>query len=331
MSGPQEGTYFINPNHVQVNLPRAYDEGGNLPNNGNKSLADAPPTGVTFLLARIRLAHFSREYTDTLPLDTRKLMRVPYERIISLDKKLGHFFTELPFFFRMDEGSRQKSRSLETVYTKVPMMRYCILAAAHTIRCRLHQKFLIRLSSNAQYEYSRQACLESARAVIQLYEEPKPEDNPLSVLEMARMAMAVYYTHLALVVQVMDLCFNQTESDHDERKRELSVTLEKLEGARSISPLLSRSLDSLVEVLRKHQVRLSAANLADWTRPTSDHQSHGGNPLPLGDFEMDSLQNGVDMGEGSINEFWEKVNQFDLEFDWATWDDLFSNLDARPI
>jgi len=331
MSGPQEGTYFINPNHVQVNLPRDYDEEGNVPNNGGKSLADAPPTGVTFLLARIRLAHFSREYTDAIPLDTRKLIGAPYERIVSLDEKLGHFFTELPFFFRQDEESRQQSRHLEAVYKKVPMMRYCILAAAHTIRCRLHQKFLIRLSSNPRYEYSRRACLESARAVIQLYEEPKSDDNSLSILEMARMAMAVYYTHLALVIQVMDLCFNKTKSDHDERKRELFVTLQKLEGARSISPLLNRSLDSLVEVLRKHQVQ------ADWTSSTGDYQNHGGNPVTLEDGEMDALQNSTGMGEGSIpitpsiNEFWQNVNQFDMEFDSATWDNFFSNLDSRPI
>lgn len=335
MSGPQEGTYSIHPNHIQVKLPKDYDDEDVFVGDGNEPNTEAKPTGVTFLLARIRFAHLSREYTDTIPLEITKLLRVPYEHIISFDQKLKDFLMELPYFFRHDEMSRQRSKHLEVVYTKIPMMRYCILAAAHTRRCRLHQKFMIRMTSNSQYDYSRRACLESARAVIQLYEEPKT-DGELP-LETARMAMAVHYTHLALAIQIMDLCFNKSEPDHNERKREVLTALEMLDGARTISPLLNRSLNSVVEVLQKHQVLLSGDGLPSSSPQRSAQQPREVNIYPFESAEGNLSEHDLETEEGtfaitpSINEFWQNANQFEIEFDSATWDDLFSTLDSRPF
>ncbi|KAI1747076.1 fungal-specific transcription factor domain-containing protein [Xylaria castorea] len=335
MSGPQEGRYSIHPNHIQTKLPKDYDDGDVFTGDEDESLAEARPTGVTFLLARIRLAHLSREYTDTIPLETSRLMRVPYEHIVSFDQKLKDFLMELPYFFRLDEESRQRSKHLEAVYTKIPMMRYCILAAAHSRRCRLHQKFLVRMSSNPQYDYSRRVCLDSARAVIQLYEEPKAEGE--SPLETARMAMAVHYTHLALVIQVMDLCFNRVDADYDERKKEVFKTLQMLAGARTISPLLDRSLNSVVEVLRKHKVWLSEQSLTSDSPQNSANQPYEVNLYGFEGSDANLLQHNMEIGEGalaivpSINDFWHSANQFEMEFDSTTWDNLFSTLDSRPF
>lgn len=322
MTGPQEGTYTIHPNHIQVKLPTEYEDDNSLSGDVPQS------TGITFLLARIRLAELSREYTDTVPLDTSKVLRVPYQHIISLDQKIKDFLMELPYFFRSDDKSRQKSKSLEAVYTKIPVMRYCILTAAHTRRCRLHQKFLIRLSSEPQYGYSRQACLGSARAVIQLYREPRSESNSPS-METARMAMAVHYTHLALVIQVMDLCFNKNVPDYDERKDEVLSTLRMLQEARDISPLLNRSLESVTEVLRKHQVHISMEELAN---DMTQHLPSEENGYPPGNLEAHPRQHDFSFAiDPSIDEFWQSANQFQMDFDSNTWDSLFSNLESGPL
>ncbi|KAI3325840.1 fungal-specific transcription factor domain-containing protein [Xylariaceae sp. AK1471] len=337
MSGPQEGTYFINPNHIHVKLPQDSDDEDMVIGNGKESVASPQPTGLTFLLARIGLARLCREYTDTIPLETSKLIRVSYEHIISLDEKLQHYLTELPYFFRHDEESRQKSKHLEVVYMKIPMMRYCILAAAHTRRCRLHQKFLIRKSSDTRYAYSRQACLESARTVVQLYEEPRAEGNNSPSMETARMAMAVHYTHLALVILVMDLCFNKDEADNEERKGEVLAALQMLEGTRSISPLLSRSLDSVVQVLHKHQVYLSGEGPTSHNAHSIAQEVHEGGADDFDNTQVNFLQRDVDDEEGiftidpSINEFWQSANHLEMDFNSAKWDTLFSNLDSRPF
>lgn len=260
ISGPQEGTYFINPNHVNVRLPKDCNDDDVVLGGDSEPIAGPQPTGMTFYLARVRLAHLCRELTDTIPLETSKLMQMPYEHIIALDKRLEDFLSSLPFFFRLDVESREQSKSLETMYPKIPMMRYCIATAAHSRRCRLHQKLLLRQSSNPRYAYSRQACLESARAVIQVYEDHRGGGDDSPHIATARMGIAVHFTHLALVVMVMDLCFNRGE-DEEERKAEVKAALQMLEHARDVSPLLSRSLDSLSEILQKHRVYLPDLDL----------------------------------------------------------------------
>ncbi|KAI8629883.1 hypothetical protein F5Y19DRAFT_484325 [Xylariaceae sp. FL1651] len=337
MSGPQEGTYSIHLNHIHVRLPKESDDENVVPGEDNGLVASPHPTGLSFLLARIRLAHLCREYTDTIPLETSKLMKIPYEHIIALDKKLENFLTDLPVFFRLDGKSRQKSKPLEIVYPNIPIMRYCILTAAHSRRCRLHQKFLLRHSYDPRYSFSRQACLDSARAVMRLYEEPKAVKKCPS-METARMAMAVHYTHLALVVMVMDLCFNKGEADHEERKTEVKTALQMLGGATAISPLLNRSLESVVEVLHRYQIYIPGPqDLTPHSVSATVQQTGQDFTTTPDNAELQFPQLGLDNTESefaidpSIDEFWQTANQTEMNLDSATWDNLFSALDSRPF
>jgi hypothetical protein len=322
ISGPQEGMYFIHPNHVDVGLPKDCNDDEIVLGEDNKPIVGPQPTGMTFFLARVRLAHLCRELTDTVPLETSKLMEMPYEHIIALDKRLEDFTSSLPFFLRLDAESREKSKILESVYPKIPIMRYCITTAAHSRRCRLHQKFLLRQSSDPRYAYSRQACLESARAVIQTYDDSRGgHDSPS--MATARMGMAVHFTHLALVVMVMDLCFNGDESGEDERRVEVKAALQMLEDdARDVSPLLSRSLSSLCEILQKYNVYLP--DLAASTEPQ-------GSSDPLNDVHMQSTQLDLDAHDTSSDQFWQIATQSETNLDLDTWDNLFSALDSRPF
>ena len=292
---------------------------------------------MTFFLTKVKLAHLCREWTDTVPLDTSKLMQISYEHIIALDEKLKDFFSDLPFFFKVDAGSRRQSRPLETVYPKISIMRYCITAAAHSRRCRLHQKFLLRQSSDPRYAYSRQACLESARAVIQVYDDRQEDGDPPSIAK-ARMGMAVHYTHLALVVMVMDLCFNKDKADHEQRKVEVRTALQMLEGARNISPLLGRSLDSLWEILWKHEVPLidMASSTTKYATAPSEYPADYSQDL-LEDVDLLSARFeagvhdpmvGVDT---SFDEFWQLAGETTTDIDLVSWDKLFSALDSRPF
>ena len=58
----------------------------------------------------------------------------------------------------------------------------------------------------------------------------------------ARIGMAVHYTHLALAVSVMDLYFDRSKADHEERKAEIKGALQAF---RDVSWVLGRSLDLL--------------------------------------------------------------------------------------
>lgn len=166
-------------------------------------------------------------------------MRTPYEHVTMMDRKFEDFFSSPPFFFRPDTESRQKSRAIESFYPKIPLLRYRITTSTHSRRWRLHQKFLLRKSFDPRYAYSRKACLDSARAVIQSLQDGMGAGD---AFYMARMGIVVHFTHLALVVMVMDLCFNRDESDQAEIKGEVKVALQILENAKEVSSFLNRSL-----------------------------------------------------------------------------------------
>lgn len=198
---------------------------------------------MTLFLESLRLAHMCREMADIVPLETSKLMKMPYEQIRALDIKLQDFISSLTFFFKLEAESRRRSKPFETIYPKTPISRYCITVETHSRRCKLHQRFLLRQPVDPRYAYSRQGCLESVRIVVQAYEDLREHGHPSTVPEL--MGMAVHFTHLALVVMAMDLCFNREQADEAEAKAEVKAALQMFENARNASPLLDRFLSSL--------------------------------------------------------------------------------------
>ena len=284
------------------------------------------PSGMTFFLVRVRLAQICREITDSIPLESYELIAMPYETIVALNRKFEDFFNSLPCFFQSDPANQERRRVFETIYPKLPLMRYYTLAAAHTKRLRLHQKYLLRQDSDPRYVYSRQACLESARAVILLLRGPQAEIR-FPCMSRSRLGMAVHFTHLALVVLVMDLCFNKDKAGELGRKLEIRAVLDVLEGTTSISPLVSRSLESINQVLRKHQVRL----------PPPAAAQIGGDGF---DIIVKPSENAADPERSNDSEtaldtdmedLWRSIAENEFALDSIGWDNLFSDLDSRPL
>jgi hypothetical protein len=281
------------------------------------------PTGMTFFLERLRLAHLCREMTDAIPMQTPELLQLPYEHIIAMDMKLQNFLSTLPLFFQVDPSSRAQSKPLEDIYPKTPILRYCIITDAHSRRFKLHQKFLPRQSDDPRYAYSRQACLESARTVVKVYEDLREHDSSCTEL----MGMAVHFTHLALVVLTMDLCFNKEDAHESEIKAEVKAALIGFENARYPSPMVTHLLESLKKVLRKHNVQLQDQSTDAITVSNSIS------------FEDPMLftQLGGDMGvadhvlDTSFDEFWEIAMQGAASPDLLLWDNMFSSVDLRPL
>ena len=295
------------------------------------------PTGMTFPLERLRLAHLCREMADIVPLETSELMQMPYEQIIALDNKLQEFLSSLPFFFKFDAESRRRSKSLEIMYPNIVVSRYCITAETHSRRCKLHQRLLLRQSVDPRYAYSRLACLDSARVVVRSFKDLRDQDSQSTSPEL--MGIAVHFTHLALVVMAMDLCFNRDEANAAEIKEEVKAALQMFEDARNASPLPSRFLSSLSDVLRKYNVHLmdplafTTSDMADsphdhlldaFSNPSEHDQSEPSH------FELDMQDPNLPL-DTSFEEFWQIAMQGETNPDSITWDNLFSTLDSRPL
>lgn len=329
--------YFIHPNHINVRLPKDCTDEKLALGEDNEPMIGPQPTRMSFFLERIRLAHLCREMTDTVPLETSKLMQLPYEQVIALDNKLQDFISSLPFFFKLDADSRRRSKPLESVDSRIRVSRYCITTEVHSRRLKLHQRFLHRQSVDPRYAYSRRACLESARAVVQGYEDLRQHGSSATVPEL--MGMAVHFTHLALLVMVMDLCFNRDDADEAVIKREVKAALQMFEDAREASPLLRRFLGSLDDVLRKHKVQLSdPLNMAtDNVAGSADESMMDAFNNPSDQGHTQFTQFGFDVQDPgtflntSFDDFWEIAIQGEPNPDSLTWDNLFSDIDTRPL
>lgn len=328
ISGPQEGTYFIQPNHVNVRLPKDCSDDEILFEEKENSSMGPQPTGMTIFLERIRLAHLCREIADTVPLETSKLLELPYEKIIALDGKMVDYILSLPFFFQLDPENRERTMAIENIYPIVPVLRYCIVTTVHSRRCKLHQRFLLRQTLDTRYEYSRHACLESARAVIQVYEDISQFHSPSTL--MARMSKAVHITHLALAVLIMDLCFNRDKVDDAEIKEAVRTTLQRFEETRESSPLFARFLSSSNNILQKYKVNLGETSLD--TFPGTAFSSQGTDE-PILDPSIPSpyIEHPGISFDSSLDDFWYMALQDEPDLDTVAWDSLFSELDSRPV
>ncbi|TAQ84486.1 hypothetical protein B7494_g7197 [Chlorociboria aeruginascens] len=331
ISGPQEGIYFIHPNHVDVRLPKNCTDDDIILGKDSQPEIGSQAPGMTFFLEKIRLAHLCREMADIVPLDMCKLMQLPYEKIIALDRKLEDYISTLPFYFRLDAESRKKSKAIEAIYPLIPVLRHCITITAHSRRCKLHHRFLLRQSLDPRYAYSRRACLESARAVVHIYGDLSAFHAPQT--KIVRMGMAVRFIHFAMVVMVMDLCFNKDQTDGAEIKSEVKAALQKFESVKEISPLLSLSVSSLNSILQKHKVFL-------FDTTTTNEIVHKGTPNVFnttGDNQMQSAERRPDVHEQSValdtsfDQFWQFAVESEPNLDSLAWDNFFSALDTQPM
>jgi hypothetical protein len=96
-SGPLEGTYSIHPQHIHTRKPQSFEEDELVLNRDTHLPTNPIPTGMTFFLARIQLAELCRDMTDTVPGATSKAMTVPYEHVVTLDRRFTELLSNLPF------------------------------------------------------------------------------------------------------------------------------------------------------------------------------------------------------------------------------------------
>lgn len=126
--------------------------------------------------------------------------------------------------------------------------------------------------------YSRRACVESVHVVIAGYTDLF-EYNATSTLLM-RIGIAIHFIHLALSILIIDLCFNQFQTDVAQIKEDIKAAFKIFGDAKVVSPLLRESLVSLEAVPQRNNIDLTDAspcnvdkkisNVDDAERRTSD-------------------------------------------------------------
>ncbi|KAL2415430.1 putative transcription factor lepB [Exophiala dermatitidis] len=340
--GPQEGTYLVHPRQMIVNLPRNVDDEHLAYDGPPIDMPLSEPTAMSYYLQRIKLADICRSIVDVMPLSTPLVTQVDYQEIIALDRRFEAFFENLPIFLRTDEKSRLASAEILRRYPHMRIQRYTLSTVGLIRRCKLHQPFLIRRSAQGNYSYSRNVSLQCARSVIALKNLLDSEDGGTIVGACVKPGIVAYHIFMATIVLVMDLCFNRDEGDDAARKAEVREACNALEEclSRSSSGTSFQLINSLMDTLRKHKVRLHNLSGEVTQRAAAQesmpvfHTSGLKDALPLVKQSSDQPANAwfQDTTQNTFTDFdeiWKEYVENGPNMDMPDWDSLFNDLDAR--
>lgn len=308
------------------------------------------PTSMSYFRQRIRLAEICRGVVDSMPTALSDLDQVEYQDVISLDSKFETFLMEVPVFLRLDEDSRQKSQAIGQKFPQIEIQRYLLNLAVHNRRCKLHRLFLVQCSHEPRYLYSREVCLRCARTVFQVRRLLEGGNSSFASAHL-RLCAVVHYVFMATVVLVMDLRFNKIVSLEEEQQRKEKVmdACKMLKEAKGQSAIAGKLLESLMDVLRKHKIRLLnpetdrafngsgctttatssiSTTAVDCISPIGEATHHepadDGNSLWITSNKKQLLSD-----DPSSGDIWQDYLELGANSDELDWDHLFADLDSH--
>ncbi|KJK63877.1 Zn2-Cys6 binuclear cluster domain protein [Aspergillus parasiticus SU-1] len=250
LSGPQEWTYLINPEHMKVDRPLNLDD-DEFEGHSGLPRPISTPTDMSFSLERLKLGIVCREVIDATSHEHLYGIEVSYEKILELDRKFHQALAEIPDFFRLDPTSRRRFASLYQSRPTIAWQR-CLLQQGYFSRlCRLHRQFFIRGAREPLYSYSHIVCLQSARKVLEIkriMDEDEPKFTPPSSVVWSVM----HHVFMAAVILLLDVCFNWDDILAEKRKEEVLDACRMLSNAQLSSSLVKEGINAMMGVLQKH-------------------------------------------------------------------------------
>ena len=138
MSGPQCGTYMIHPDQMNVLMPSNVDD-DELFSSQAPNHPISEPTEMTSVICRVQFAEAIRDLVDGACKAGIEVEELSYEEALAFDRKLNKFLDEAPWFYRLDEVSKQKSKPYEKERPCIVWQRTFFHFGYHTRLCRLHR------------------------------------------------------------------------------------------------------------------------------------------------------------------------------------------------
>ncbi|PWY84984.1 C6 zinc finger domain protein [Aspergillus heteromorphus CBS 117.55] len=247
LTGPQEWTYQIHPDQMNVNQPSNVDDAAL----GTVSQPESTPTDMSFALQRLKLSLICREVVDATSHEHLHGLEVSYDKILSLDRKFHQGQASIPEFFRLDPTSRRRFASL---YEARPTIAWqgCLLQQGYFSRlCRLHRDFFIRGAREPAYSYSHVICLQSARKVLEIkriMDGSGPSHTPPNSVVWSVM----HHVFMAAVILLLDICFNWDDILAEKRKEEVLDACRMMNKAQESSSLVKQGITAMMGVLQRH-------------------------------------------------------------------------------
>lgn len=295
------------------------------------------PTLMLFYMQRLKLATVSREVVDTLLGSSITLEpdKVPYDKIVGLDAKFGAILDDFPKPLRLDMSSESLRQEYGAAFTeKMALSRAVVNVFVYSRRCRLHLPFLIRVRSDSRYAYSRETCLEGARKIFQVRHTLRADVSAASFAAFFRQGSTLSHFFYAAVVLVMDLCVNK--KGDQQHLAEVHDAIKAMEEAKASSGIAANLLESLFEVLRKHQINLPSASHVSssaYTVHKNPDAMHADGPMSISEtqFSANAPPNDVQMLSDGVgfDDIWHDYLYNGGALDPRSWDALINELEGR--
>ncbi|KAJ5544275.1 hypothetical protein N7513_007086 [Penicillium frequentans] len=332
-TGPQRGTYIINPRHMATKKPLNIDD-EDISDEATGAKPIDQPTSMSYCLQRIRLGEICRKITDSIPFSEPGWVIRDYQKLREIDAEICDIANEMPRFFSLDYDASELPETDPRRAPGIIIQRYVINSLIHTQRCRLHLPYLSRAATDPDLAFSREACLQAARTAIRTERLLSKERIPF-VLARLRFSAVLHCVCMAIIVLLMDVCLNKSLRPEEDRERreEIFHAFKFLEEAKGHSPFAGKILESFYAVLWRNKVTLPDTN--DKTdRMQSENQlspsaSSTDSTLPT-IFSGDNTteDNPLDPTLPSFEDIWQT---FDSHVDPTSifdWNSLFAELDS---
>ena len=281
---------------------------------------------MAYYLQRIRLSEICRDVADLLwAFDADE---VSVGDIKATDAKFDVMLTELPMFLRWDEGNRTGYEHIDSKDVHMRLQRYTVHLMTHSRRCKFHLPFLLRASVDAEYAFSREACLRAARTVIRVQRDLTRESGSLWIAN-SRLCCILHLLFYATVVLVMDLSVNRDAGSEEARKKEIQEACNTLEGAKQRSAAAGMFLESLMAVMRKHRIKLKNHDRIGIESPAFATRAAEASTLAPGYVDVfDGAQmDGEDSNNFEFEEIWQTYIDMDSSMNPQSWDALISDIE----
>lgn len=251
-AAPIESTYSVHPRQMAVRKPVNVDDDDLV---DGKEAVGRPlhePTRVSALIYRLRLAEICQSLMDRFPAHSTHPDRLDYNYVMEIDGKFRTFIRELPDFFQPNTPPKLVRESDETpIPSGILVQRYTLNLLMHRNLCKLHLPYFPRGSVEPAFAYSKDACLFSARLIIQAEKSLKVEGLPFATTRL-RSIMIVRSVFLASIVFVLNACLNKEAADGDCDADYLLDSWRILNDVRDQSASAVKLLDLSMQVLRRH-------------------------------------------------------------------------------
>ena len=211
------------------------------------------PTRMSYSVFRIKLAEISRHLADRTSVAAINSGGPSYDVVMDIDTELQTLLNELPPFFTMSVPDVISAYQLELrKATTIARQGHIFRSLCHGQRCKLHLSFLGRGYTDPNYALSRDACVESARYIIQL--EVDSDRSGLCSHNQYRPLGLIMAVFVACIVLLMDLCHSKGSPHHERQRVEVSGAFRLLETVRHDSRMAAKLITSMMHVLHKHQI-----------------------------------------------------------------------------